>query len=58
MAEKLFVKCKNLSCGYEHPSAIQVSRQSSETSGLSNNSEQCPKCGQMSTYNKPDYFFK
>ncbi len=53
---KMMVKCKK--CGNEHPSMIQMDETSYKTSTLSNNSEQCPKCGQMSTYNKEDYFFK
>jgi uncharacterized Zn finger protein len=51
----LMVKCKN--CGTVHPSAIQVDETSFKTTTLTNNSENCPKCGKMSTYNKPDYFF-
>jgi hypothetical protein len=37
---------------------IQMNEQSFQSSTLSNNSEQCPKCGRMTTYNKSDYFFR
>jgi hypothetical protein len=50
------VKCKV--CGESHPSAIQMDKTSFQTSILSNNSENCQKCGKMSTYNQEDYFFE
>jgi len=53
------VRCKE--CGDEHPSLlIQMDEKqfNNPTIVLKNNSEQCPKCGKRSTYNKPDYFFK
>jgi len=52
----MMVKCK--SCRYEHDSGIQMDDESFKASTLSNNSEQCPRCGKTSTYNKEDYFFK
>ena len=52
----MMIKCK--SCGNEQPSAIQMNEQSFESATLTNNSEQCTSCGQMSTYNKYDYFFR
>ena len=54
----LMIKCKNSSCGFERPAAIQIDEISFQTKSLSNNSEECPKCGQVSIYDKPDYFFK
>lgn len=53
---QMMVKCRK--CGDEHRSMIQMDEQSFKSSSLSNNSEQCSKCGQMSTYNKSDYFFR
>jgi predicted RNA-binding Zn-ribbon protein involved in translation (DUF1610 family) len=53
---KTYVKCKH--CGFEHPSGIQIDQRSFQTVTLSNNQENCPKCGQFSTYNKPDYYFR
>ncbi len=50
------IKCKN--CGHEHPSFMQTDRASFEANVFRDNSEHCPKCGSMSTYNKSDYFFK
>jgi predicted Zn-ribbon and HTH transcriptional regulator len=41
----LIVKCK--SCGFEHPSVT-----------MTNHNEDCPQCGNISTYDKPDYSFK
>ncbi len=52
----LMVKCKH--CGYEHASAIQMPYEAFKTSTLEHNSESCPKCGKMSTYDKKDYFLK
>ena len=52
----MMVKCKN--CGDEHKSMIQMSEESFKTNTLSDNTESCPSCGKMSTYNKEDYFFK
>jgi hypothetical protein len=54
----LMIKCKNPSCGFERPATIQIDEISFQTKSLSNNSENCPKCGQISTYDKPDYFFR
>lgn len=53
----LLVKCKY--CGFEHPSAIQIemSFEALKTSELLNNSEDCPKCGKMSTYSGKDYYY-
>jgi RNA polymerase subunit RPABC4/transcription elongation factor Spt4 len=55
---KMMIKCKNSKCGAVHPSMMQMDENTFKTSTLTNNSEQCPKCGKMSTYNKPDYFFE
>jgi len=52
----LKVRCKN--CGYVHASMIQMTPEVFRTSILRDNSEQCPRCGKMSTYNKEDYFFR
>jgi hypothetical protein len=54
----LMVRCKNLQCGHVHASMIQMTPESFRTSILRDNSEQCPKCGRTSTYNKDDYFFR
>ena len=50
------IKCK--ACGEVHSSAIQVDQMRFQTVTLTNNSEDCPKCHAMSTYNKEDYFFQ
>ena len=52
----MMVKCKK--CGAEHPSGIQMNEESYKTATLTNNAESCPTCGEMSTYNKEDYFFR
>jgi hypothetical protein len=52
------VKCKNPSCGFEHQSAIQMDEISFQTASLSNKNEDCPQCGKVSTYDKPDYFLR
>jgi len=58
----VMVKCKI--CGEKHPSGIQVGSTKEEflkmaqTNILSNNSENCPKCGKMSEYGGTDYFFE
>ena len=52
----MMVKCKQ--CGFEHPSALQMDEDSFEASIISNNSENCTKCGHSSDYNKEDYFFQ
>ncbi|MGB9024277.1 MAG: hypothetical protein WCC94_12710 [Candidatus Bathyarchaeia archaeon] len=56
----LMVRCKNLKCGDVHRSMIQMDEKTFKSPGtvLENNSEQCPKCGKMSTYSKKDYFFR
>jgi len=54
----LMVKCRNPKCGDVHRSMIQVDEKTFESTVLENNSEQCPKCGKMSTYSKKDYFFR
>jgi translation initiation factor 2 beta subunit (eIF-2beta)/eIF-5 len=50
------VKCK--SCGYEHPSRIQIDEPAFENATLEQSGERCSKCGSISTYNKLDYYFK
>jgi hypothetical protein len=54
----LMVKCKNPSCGFEHPSTYQMDEIAYQVASLSNMSEKCPQCGRVSTYDKPDYFFR
>jgi predicted RNA-binding Zn-ribbon protein involved in translation (DUF1610 family) len=53
----LIVKCK--SCGFEHPSVYQMDRASFEDPSvtMTNHNEGCPQCGNISTYDKPDYSF-
>ena len=54
---KMMVKCKN--CGFRFPSFNQINEVAfEEAAELSNNTEQCPSCSQMSSYNKEDYFFE
>jgi len=55
------VKCKE--CGNIHASAIQWGDKESfykaaPNSIMSSNSEQCPKCGKMSTHSNTDYSFQ
>jgi hypothetical protein len=54
----LMVRCKE--CGFEHPSEIQMDQKSFEDPNtiLENNSEGCWQCRKLSTYNKPDFYFK
>ncbi len=52
----MMIKCKG--CREVHSSAIQVDQMRFQTVTLTNNSEYCPKCHAMSTYNKEDYFFQ
>jgi len=52
----MMVKCKQ--CGFQHPSSLQMDEDSFETSAISNNLENCIKCGYSSEYNKDDYFFQ
>ena len=56
MAERLVVTCKN--CGKEFDSPIQMDRESFKTGQLVNNSYQCPHCGEMRSYDKPDHSFR
>jgi len=51
------VRCKN--CGFEHPSVYQMDRASFEDQSvtMTNHNEDCPQCGNISTYDKPDYSF-
>jgi len=51
----MMAKCK--SCGEKHYSGVQMGESSFATATLTNISENCPKCGAISTYNKGDYFF-
>ena len=52
----LIVKCKS---GFEHPSVYQMDRASFEDRSvtMTNHNEDCPECGNTSTYDKPDYSF-
>jgi len=52
----MMVRCKK--CEDEHASMIQMDDSSFRSTDLQDNSEQCPRCRQASTYNKPDYFFR
>jgi Zn finger protein HypA/HybF involved in hydrogenase expression len=51
----MMIKCRN--CDHEHPSDIQMDTSDFESAKIHNKSEQCPKCGSVSTYKKSDYFF-
>ena len=51
----MMVKCRD--CGHEHPSIIQMDTADFRTARINEKSEQCPKCGSVSTYKKSDYFF-
>jgi len=53
----VFFKCKI--CRGEHKSPIAfVSKQSFDSSSLSNNVFQCPKTGKQASYDKKDMFWK
>jgi uncharacterized Zn finger protein len=52
----VMVKCK--SCGEVHKSGIQLDEATFQTITLTNSSENCSKCGAVSTYNKEEYFFQ
>lgn len=53
----VYYRCKV--CGGEHPSPIAMAdRRSLDTSSFSNNGFQCPKTGEMATYDKKDMFWK
>jgi hypothetical protein len=51
----MMIKCRG--CGHEHPSVIQMDTSDFGTARIDEKSEQCPKCGSVSKYNKSDYFF-
>ena len=51
----MMIKCRD--CGNEHPSIIQMDTSDFKSANIHENSEQCPKCGSVSTYKKSDYFF-
>jgi Zn finger protein HypA/HybF involved in hydrogenase expression len=51
----MMIKCRD--CGHEHPSDIQMDTSDFKSAKIHNKSEQCPKCGSVSTYKKSDYFF-
>ena len=57
MDEHLMVNCKNASCGKPFRSPIQLDRGSLAASTLTNNSYQCPHCGQANVYEKEDHSF-
>jgi hypothetical protein len=54
----VMVKCKK--CGHEFQSALIQSDTEDVLSNntFTNNSEPCPSCGQISSYDSPDYFWK
>jgi hypothetical protein len=53
----VFFNCK--SCGGLHPSPIAFGdKKSFESSTLTGNGFQCPKTGQMATYDKKDMVWK
>ena len=52
----MMVKCKR--CRVEYATATQLDEKSFETENIPKQSEPCPKCGNISTYDKEDYFFK
>ena len=54
----IYFKCKN--CDEEHPSSIQVDKESFEdpTNIIQDNSLQCPKTGQSALYSKKDMFWR
>ena len=52
----MMVKCK--SCRVEYATATQLDEKSFETENIPKQSEPCPKCGNISSYDKEDYFFK
>lgn len=51
----MMIKCRD--CGHEHPSIIQMDIVDFRIARINEKSEQCPKCGGVSTYKKSDYFF-
>jgi ribosomal protein S27E len=51
----MMIKCRG--CGHEHPSTIQMDTSDFKAAKIPERSEECPKCGNVSTYKKPDYFF-
>ena len=53
----VYYRCKI--CGEEHPSPIAFEdKRSFESATLENNSFQCPKTRQITSYNKNDMFWK
>ena len=54
----VMIKCKK--CGHEFQSALIQSDSEDVLSNntFTNNSEPCPSCGQISSYDSPDYFWK
>jgi len=57
MMMPLIVKCE--SCGFEHHSIYQMDRDSFQDPAviMTNQNENCLRCGQVSTYDKSDYSF-
>jgi predicted RNA-binding Zn-ribbon protein involved in translation (DUF1610 family) len=51
----MMIKCRD--CGHEHPSIVQMDIVDFRIARINEKSEQCPKCGSVSTYKKSDYFF-
>ena len=56
--DEMTVRCKNEKCGYEYLSEMKMDKVTFSLSTLKDKKEQCPKCHQISAYNKEDYFFR
>ena len=53
----IYFRCKN--CDEDHPSPIQVDRETFEGSNIIQDSSfQCPKTGQSALYSKKDTYWK
>ena len=55
----IYFRCKN--CSEDHPSPIQVDRETFEDSThniIQNSSFQCPKTGQSALYSKKDTYWR
>ncbi len=51
----MMIKCRD--CGHEYPSVMQMDTSAFKTVKIHENSEECPKRGSVSTYEKSDNFF-
>jgi rRNA maturation protein Nop10 len=54
----VLVKCKK--CGQEYPSNLiqAIDEQALKNNIFTNLSEPCPNCGQISSYDSPDFYWK